>query len=125
MTSLRLTRLLFLGLVVFWVTLGIAQTPPHGITLKWNLSATTGVSGQNVYRSSTTGGPYTKLTATPLGPTITTYEDAVTDGKTYFYVTTALSAGPIFIESPYSNEASATAPGPVPLAQTGLVASPN
>jgi hypothetical protein len=107
-------KLLLLPLVLVLAALTFSQTPPHGITLKWTLSASTGVSGQNVYRGTITGGPYTKLTATPLGPTVTTYEDPVVDGKTYFYVTTALSAGPIIIESPNSNEASATAPGPIP-----------
>lgn len=119
-------RLVLLPLVLCLAALTFSQTPlVHGIGLKWAASVTTGISGQNVYRGTTTGGPYTKLTATPLPATALTYEDPVTDGKTYFYVVTVLSAGPVILESVNSNEASATAPGPVPNPQTGLAASPN
>lgn len=47
----------------------------HGLNLSWTLSSSTGVGGQNVYRGTVSGGPYTKLTATALAPTVTTYLD--------------------------------------------------
>ena len=117
--------LCFVLLFVFWLLrpgLTSAQTS-HGIEIKWIASTSAGVGGQNVYRGTVSGGPYTKLTATPLSPTALTYLDPVVDGKTYFYVATAISQGPIVLESTFSNEASATAPGPVPNPQTGLAAS--
>jgi hypothetical protein len=100
-----------------------AQTT-HGLNLTWTLSNSAGVAGQNVYRGTVNGGPYTKLTATPLAATVTSYLDPVTDGNTYFYVTTAISKGPIVIESAFSNQATAVAPGPPPNPQTGVAVSP-
>ena len=45
-----------------------AQTPAkHGITLTWNTDSGATV-GYNVYSSTTSGGPYTKLTAAPITP---------------------------------------------------------
>jgi fibronectin type 3 domain-containing protein len=86
----------------------IVATPSHSVTLTWTASTTSGVTGYNVYRSSTTGGPYTKLTATAV--TGTTYTDSsVTAGTTYYYVATALVGSS---ESGYSNQASATVPTP-------------
>jgi hypothetical protein len=80
----------------------------HYVTLTWTASTTTGVTGYNVYRSQTTGGPYTKLTATAV--TGTTYTDStVTAGTTYYYVATALVGSS---ESGYSTQASATVPTP-------------
>src|SRR5215472_16701480 len=83
-------------------------TPSHSVTLAWTASTSSGVTGYNVYRSATTGGPYTKLTTTAV--TGTTYTDAsVTAGATYYYVATALVGAS---ESGYSNQASATVPTP-------------
>ena len=80
----------------------------HSVTLTWTASTTTGVTGYNVYRSTTTGGPYTKLTSTAV--TGTTYTDnSVTAGATYYYVATALVGSS---ESGYSGQASATVPTP-------------
>ena len=47
------------------------------------------VIGFNVYRSTTTGGPYSKLNSTPV--TSTSYSDAtVVTGSTYYYVVNAV-----------------------------------
>ena len=86
-----------------------AQTPAqHGITLTWNTDSGATV-GYNVYSSTTSGGPYTKLTAAPITPL--TYSDTTaTDGKVHYYVVTAVggtSSAPI--ESQFSAQASATA----------------
>src|SRR6185295_11404744 len=53
------------------------------VALSWSSSA--GADTYNVYRSTTTGGPYNSPIASGL--TSTTYNDpGVTNGTTYFYV---------------------------------------
>jgi fibronectin type 3 domain-containing protein len=65
------------------------------------------VSGYNVYRSTVSGGPYTKLTATPVSST--TYVDsAVSASQTYFYVLTSVDGSGV--ESANSAEVSALVP---------------
>jgi fibronectin type 3 domain-containing protein len=70
------------------------------VTLAW--TASTGATTYNVKRAATNGGPYTTV-ASPAG---TSYTDTtVTNGTTYYYVVTAVSASG---ESANSNQASAT-----------------
>jgi hypothetical protein len=83
-----------------------ATTQPHNVTLSWK-PASSVATGYNVYRSTVSGGPYTKVN--PVLNSSTTYVDnSVSGGKTYYYVTTAVfSSG----ESKYSNQAAAAVPG--------------
>lgn len=79
------------------------------MTLTWAAPpAGSGVSvvGYNVYRSTTSGGPFVKIATRVSGPS---YEDLlVVRGRTYFYVVTALDqAGH---ESRFSAEVRATIP---------------
>jgi fibronectin type 3 domain-containing protein len=75
-----------------------------------------GASAYNLYRSTTNGGPYSKIVTL----TTTSYTDsAVSNGTTYYYVVTATNS---FGESGFSNQASAKPPGPPP-APTGLSAT--
>jgi uncharacterized repeat protein (TIGR03803 family) len=76
------------------------------VDLSWNPSISS-VAGYNVYRSSVSGGPYSKINSSLVAAT--SYADVnVQPGQTYFYVTTAVnSAG---VESAYSNQASAVIP---------------
>jgi hypothetical protein len=75
------------------------------VSLAW--TASTGATSYNVKRAATNGGPYTTV-ASPVG---TSYTDTtVTNGTTYYYVVTAVSASG---ESANSNQASAT-PGATP-----------
>jgi fibronectin type 3 domain-containing protein len=67
------------------------------------------VVGYNVYRSTTSGGPYTLITSTPVAG-VTYTDTAVQAGVTYFYVVTAVDANGN--ESAFSNEASVTVPTP-------------
>jgi len=78
----------------------------HAVALNWTPSSST-YSGFNVYRGTTSGGPYTKVDSSVIP--ITSYSDAgVTSGKTYYYVATEVdSTG---MESGYSSEATATIP---------------
>ena len=73
------------------------------VSLTWN--ASTGATSYNVKRSTTTGGPYTKISS----PTTASYTDTgLTNGTPYYYVVTALnSAG----ESAASSQATATPAG--------------
>jgi fibronectin type 3 domain-containing protein len=99
----------YLALLLALAWPAIAQTAQHSIKLTW--TAGTGDVTYNVYRSTVAGGPYSKLTTTPIS--VATYTDTTgTGGTKYFYVTTGLDASGV--ESINSNEASATfllAPG--------------
>ena len=82
------------------------QTVSHSVTLTWTASTST-VSGNNIYRSTVSGGPYTKMNSTLV--TATTYVDTtVQSGQTYFYVATAVDSSGV--ESADSTEVSATVP---------------
>jgi hypothetical protein len=84
------------------------QAVSHSVALSWTASTST-VAGYNVYRSTTSGGPYTLITSSAV--TGTTFTDnTVQSGVTYFYVVTAVDAGGN--ESVNSNEVSATIPIP-------------
>jgi fibronectin type 3 domain-containing protein len=73
------------------------------IALTWTLSTSTDVTQQRVYRSTTSGGPYT-LAAT-VAATATGYTDTpLTNGTTYFYVVRAFDGTQ---EGPSSNQAAA------------------
>jgi fibronectin type 3 domain-containing protein len=73
------------------------------IALTWTPSTSTDVTEQRVYRSTTTGGPYT-LAATVAG-TATGYTDTpLTNGTTYFYVVRAFDGAQ---EGLSSNQAAA------------------
>jgi fibronectin type 3 domain-containing protein len=74
--------------------------------LSWTASAST-VSGYNVYRSTVSGGPYSKLDSA-LVATTQYVDSTVQAGQTYYYVVTSVdSSGQ---ESAYSNVATATVP---------------
>ncbi len=83
-----------------------SQTVPHSADLSWTAS-TSIVAGYNVYRGVQSGGPYTKLTSTPVVLTIHT-DSTVQSGQTYFYVVTAVDLNNL--ETVHSNEVSAVIP---------------
>jgi hypothetical protein len=81
---------------------------PHSVALTWSASKSSGVVGYHVYRGTTSGGPYTKLT--PAAISETRYTDtSVEAGRTYYYVVTSVDSDGL--ESSHSNQASATVPG--------------
>jgi Abnormal spindle-like microcephaly-assoc'd, ASPM-SPD-2-Hydin len=80
----------------------------HSVDLSWSESSSK-VAGYYVYRSLTSGGPYTKLD-TSSEPTTSYTDNSVQAGQTYFYVTT--SVGTDGMESSYSNQASGVIPTP-------------
>ncbi|MCE5286952.1 MAG: hypothetical protein LLG02_14060 [Pelosinus sp.] len=82
------------------------------VALSW--TAVSGATGYNVKRSTTAGGPYTTIASNTPG---TSYIDtSVTNGTTYYYVVTAITANG---ESGNSNEASATPQAAVTPPSTG------
>jgi fibronectin type 3 domain-containing protein len=89
------------------ISTSLVATPDatDDIVLTWSAATGPGIAGYNVYRSATTGGPYTRLNLSLLSAT--TYTDSgLTDAKTFFYVVRVQNlAG---VETGDSNEASAT-----------------
>jgi hypothetical protein len=79
----------------------------HSVTLSWAASSSTGVVGYNVYRSIASGGPYARITSGPDG-SLSYTDGAVSAGKSYFYVVTAVEGNGT--ESTYSNQAMAVIP---------------
>ncbi|MGH9470578.1 MAG: choice-of-anchor D domain-containing protein [Terriglobia bacterium] len=90
-------------------TVSVSATGDHSVTLSWSASPTSGISGYNVYRGTSPGGPYTKLNAS-LVQTTAYSDDAIDAGQTYYYVTTAVA--PQSVESADSNQAEAVIPSP-------------
>ena len=79
----------------------------HSVTLSWTASISPNITGYNIYRSMTSGGPYTKLNSSLIAAT--TYLDtAVQAGQTYYYVVTSVDLSGV--ESAYSNQATAVVP---------------
>jgi fibronectin type 3 domain-containing protein len=84
----------------------------HSITVSWTAPTVVGgsgtIAGYNVYRSTTSGGPYTKLTAT-VDAGLSYVDTTGAAGTTYFYVVTTVDSKGF--ESVDSGEASGTAVG--------------
>lgn len=85
----------------------VAPLPPTGLAgtagegqaiLSWtapvkneNGSTLTDLTGFNIYRGTTSGGPYFQVNASLVGSTTTTYTDSpLINGTTYYYVVTAV-----------------------------------
>jgi hypothetical protein len=102
------------GLLTHWQQLdasatrsAVAEPVPHTVSLSWRASISLNVKGYYIYRAEISGGPYAKLTASPVYAT-SYADDTVVSGGTYYYVTTAVDINDV--ESAYSNEATAVVP---------------
>src|SRR5262245_6541460 len=85
---------------------GSTQTS-RAVTLNWNASSSSGISGYRVYRGTAAGGPYSRVTSSTL-PALS-YEDTnVVSGRNYYYVVTAVTMNGT--ESNFSTEARAIVP---------------
>ena len=89
---------------------GTCQTDSaHSVSLSWTASVSSNVSGYNLYRGTTAGGPFTKVNSTLI--VATSYQDTtVQAGQAYYYVATAVDGSGA--ESVYSGEAPAIVPTP-------------
>lgn len=86
------------------------------VNLNWTQSTSSGITGNNVYRSITgSGGPYSLQAS--LGAATSYSDTAVAAGNTYFYSVTAVNADG---ESSMSAYSGATTVPPVP---TGLIST--
>lgn len=80
---------------------------PQSVLLSWIASPSPNIAGHNVYRATTSGGPYTKLNSSLVAST--QFSDTTVQGsQTYYYVVTAVDTGNL--ESAYSNQATAVVP---------------
>jgi hypothetical protein len=82
------------------------QVVSHSVAITWTAS-TSVVTGYNEYRSSVSGGPYSKLNASPVAGTSYT-DTTVQASQTYFYVVTSVDSNGT--ESAFSSEVSANVP---------------
>jgi fibronectin type 3 domain-containing protein len=78
----------------------------HSVTITWAAS-TSEVAGYNVYRSTSSGGPVSKL-ATTLAASTEYIDNQVNSGDTYYYAITSVAADGM--ESSDSTLAIATVP---------------
>lgn len=91
---------------------GLVATPGNAqVALAWNAVTSVGLAGYDVYRGTTSGGPYTKVTGSPVTSPAYTDTTAV-NGTTYYYVVEATNTAAQ--SSANSNEVSAR-----PVAPTG------
>lgn len=86
--------------------MGTGIPPSYGVSLTWNAS-TSQVTGYNIYRGNTSGGPYSRINSV-LDPNTAYTDSSVAGGQTYYYVTTAVNSSGE--ESAYSNETQAVVP---------------
>jgi hypothetical protein len=78
----------------------------HRVSLSWKASNSL-VVGYNIYRSSKSGGPYSRLNSV-LDASTTYVDSSVQNGQSYYYVTTDVDSKGT--ESGYSNQVQVTIP---------------
>ena len=78
---------------------GVAQSSSHYVSLSWN-AATVNPAGYNVFRGTSSGGPYETIN-TALEASTNYTDNTVVAGTTYYYVASAVNAQGE--ESAYSN----------------------
>jgi hypothetical protein len=86
---------------------GTGAQVSHSVDLAWGASSSTDVVGYNVYQGTVSGGPYTKLTSSPVSA-LQYVDSTVQAVNTYYYVVTSVASSNQ--ESAYSNQVSATIP---------------
>jgi hypothetical protein len=69
---------------------GVGVLPQQTVNLWWNSSS--GVSGYNVYRSTSSNGTYAKINST-LDPNVSYIDSTVASGQTYYYAATSVNSG--------------------------------
>jgi hypothetical protein len=90
---------------------GTGLTPvAHSVDIAWDASSTVALQGYNVYRSTVSGGPYTRISPVLATSTLLFTDTTPVSGKQYFYVVTAVDSSGT--ESAASTQATATIPVP-------------
>lgn len=82
----------------------------HSVDVAWDPSTSATLQGYNVYRSTVSGGPYTKLSPTLATSTLLFTDTTPVSGKQYFYVVTAVDT--TGAESSASAQVAVTIPVP-------------
>src|SRR5208283_3902141 len=72
-------------------SVSVTLTVTAQVALSWTASTSPGIAGYNAYRSTTSGGPYSKLNSS-LIPATNYNDQTVQSGSTYYYVTTAVDS---------------------------------
>lgn len=90
---------------------GTGLTPlAHSVDIAWDASSSASLQGYNVYRSTVSGGPYTKVSPV-LGASALLFTDTTpVSGKQYFYVVTSVDTSGT--ESAASAQVAVTIPVP-------------
>ena len=90
---------------------GTGLTPvSHSVDIAWDASSSAALQGYNVYRSTVSGGPYSKISPV-IGSSILLFTDTTpVSGKQYFYVVTAMDTSGT--ESAASTQVAVTIPVP-------------
>ena len=92
-------------------TATLTLTISPSVTLHWVASTSQNITGYNIYRGTTSGGPYGTRVNPALISSGTTYIDtAVQAGQTYYYVATAVDISGN--ESIFSTQAMVVVPSP-------------
>src|SRR5690349_569795 len=81
----------------------------HNVSLTWSASSSSNVVSYNVYRSTAPGGPFTRLTASPIAG-LNFSDQNVQSGTTYYYTATAVDN--TNTESGQSTQTPAAIPNP-------------
>jgi len=82
----------------------------HSVDVAWDASSSATLQGYNVYRSTVSGGPYTKISPTLATSTLLFTDTTPVSGKQYFYVVTAVDTSGA--ESSASTQVAVTIPVP-------------
>jgi fibronectin type 3 domain-containing protein len=82
-----------------------AQSGKKKIALSWVQSASPGIAQNKIYRSTTSGGPYSLVATIPAAATY--QNNGLVSGTRYYYVVTAVNSSSL--ESLASNQATAIA----------------
>jgi hypothetical protein len=82
----------------------------HSVDVAWDPSSSVTLQGYNVYRSTVSGGPYTKISPTLATSSLLFTDTTPVSGKQYFYVVTAVDTNGA--ESSASIQVAVTIPVP-------------
>jgi len=82
----------------------------HSVDVAWDPSSSATLQGYNVYRSTVSGGPYTKISPTLATSSLLFTDTTPVSGKQYFYVVTAVDTNGA--ESSASVQVAVTIPVP-------------